>query len=53
MKKTMLLKNTYNFSMGYLGKARGIQTMEEHHQTFSNLVLKEKLRETVRFVYER
>ena len=39
-----IVKDTYNSAMGYLGKARGIQTMEERHQTFLNLVLKGKLR---------
>ena len=39
--------------MGYLGKYCGTQTMEERHQTFSNLVLKVKLRKAVQFVCER
>ena len=38
--------------MGYLGKARGTQTMEEHHQTFLNLVLKGKLCQAIQFVCE-
>ena len=48
-----LVKDTYNSAIRYLGKALGTQTTEELHQTFSNLVLKGKLRETVRFVCER
>ena len=48
-----LVKDTYNSEMGYLRKARGNQTMEESHQTFSNLVLKEKLCKTIHFVCER
>ena len=39
--------------MGYLRKSRGSQTTEERHRTFSNLVLKGKLRESVRFVCDR
>ena len=48
-----LVKDTYNSAMGYLGKAREIQTPEELHGTFSNLVLKGKLREAVQFVCDR
>ena len=37
----------------YPEKAYGNQTEEQRHIMFSNLVLKEKLRETVHFVYDR
>ena len=39
-----LVKDTYKSAMGCLGKSRGTQTTEERHGTFSNLVLKGKLR---------
>ena len=39
--------------MGYLRKYRKTQTMDERHQNVSNLVLKGKLREATRFVFER
>ena len=48
-----LVKDTYNSSIEYLGKARGTQTTEERHREFSNLVLKGKFRESFRFVCER
>ena len=44
------MTDIYNSAMGYLGKACGNKTREERHLTFSNLVLKGKLRESVRFV---
>ena len=34
-----LVKDTYSSAMVYLGKACGVQTTEELHRTFSNLVL--------------
>ena len=43
----------YNSAMGYLGRTRGTKTLEEYHQTFSNLVLKRKFREAVLLVCER
>ena len=48
-----LVKDMNNSAMGYLGKSRGNQTEEQCHRTFSNLVLKGKLREAFRFVCER
>ena len=45
-----LVKDTFNAATG-LGKARGIQSEEQHHHMFSDLVLKGKLREAVRFFY--
>ena len=42
-----IVKDTYNSAMGYLGKARGTQTTEEHYRTFSNLLLEGKLRKAV------
>ena len=39
--------------MGYLIKSLGTQTMKERHGMFSNLVLKGKLREAVRFVCDK
>ena len=48
-----LVKDTYNYGMGYLGKARGNQTEEQRHRTFSNLVLKGKFREAIRFICDR
>ena len=47
-----LVKDTYKSAMGYLGKSRGSQTMEERHRVFSELVLKGELREAVRFVFD-
>ena len=44
------MKDTYNSDMGYLGKDRGNLAEEQRHTMFSNLVLKGKLREAVRFV---
>ena len=44
-----LVKVAFNAATGYLGKACGVQTEEQRHRTFSNLVLKGKLREAVRF----
>ena len=35
---------------GYLGRARGTQNAEQLHHTFSNIFLRGKLREEVRFV---
>ena len=48
-----LVKVTFNAAMGHLGKARGIQSEEQYHSKFSNLVLKGKLREVVTFVCAR
>ena len=48
-----LVKDTYICNMGYLGEARGSQTAEENHRTFSNLVLKVKLCEDVWLVCDR
>ena len=39
--------------MRYLGKSCGGQTTEERRRTFSNLVLKGKLREAIPFVCDR
>ena len=41
------VKYTYNSALVYLGKYRGNQTEEQRHRTFSNLLLKGKLHETV------
>ena len=48
-----LVKDAYNSAMGYLEKACVTQNTQERHLTFSNLVLKRKLRKSVRFVCER
>ena len=48
-----IVKDTYNYAMGYLGKVFGSQNEEKRHRTFSNLVLKVKFRESVRFVCDR
>ena len=48
-----IVKDTYNYAMGYIGKFHGTQTMEKRHQTFSNLVVKGKLCGVVRSVCER
>ena len=48
-----LVKDTYNYAMGYLGKDRRNQEEEQHHKTFSNLVLKGKLCKAVRLVCDR
>ena len=47
------MKGTYNSDMGYLGKSRGTQMDEQCHRTFSNLVLKGKLRKAVQFFCDR
>ena len=44
------VNNSYTAAMGYPGKARGTQSMEKHHHTFSKKFLRGKLREAVRFV---
>ena len=46
-------KDTYNYYMGYLGKARGNQTEDQLYRKFPNLVLKGKFREAVQFVCDR
>ena len=48
-----LVKEAYNSAMGYLGKARGVQTEEQCHQTFSNFTPKWTLCKAVQFVYVR
>ena len=48
-----LVKETHNSGMGYLGKYCGLQTAEERHRNFSNLVLKGKLHKVVQFVCDR
>ena len=45
--------DTFNAAMGYLGRARGIQTKDQYHRMFPNIILKGKLGETVRFVCTR
>ena len=47
------VKDMYNTDMGYLGKARGNKTDKQRHRTFSNIVLKGRLREAVQFVCDR
>ena len=47
------MKDTFNSDMGSPGKSCGIQTEEQRHQKFLNLVLKSTLREAVQFVFER
>ena len=42
-----LVKDTYNSSVGYLGKAPGTQTSEERHRKFSKLFLKIKLHKAI------
>ena len=37
--------------MGYLGEAYGIKTKDQCHCAFSNLDLKGKLREAVKFIF--
>ena len=44
-----LVKDTFNVATGFLGKSRGIQSEEQCHHTFLNLVLKVKLRVAVIF----
>ena len=48
-----LVKDTYNLIMGYMGKYCWNQTEEQCHQTFSNLVLKGRLREALQFLCDR
>ena len=48
-----IVKDMYNSVIGYLGKSCGCQTTEERHRTFSDLVLMEKLRETIQFVCDK
>ena len=47
-----LIIDSYTAVTWYLGKSRGTQNTERLYPTFWNLVLCEKLRETVIFVYE-
>ena len=37
----------------YLGKSRGTQTQDQHHRTFSNLILRRKVQEAIWFFCER
>ena len=48
-----LLKDTYNYAMGYLRKARRNKIEEQCHWTLLNLVLEVRLRETVRFICDK
>ena len=48
-----LLKETFNAATWFLGKSCGIQSYEKFHRTFSNLALKGRLCEAVRFVCAR
>ena len=48
-----LTKNSYTAAMGYLGKARRTQSVEQCHRTFSNLILRVKFCKAVRFFGER
>ena len=48
-----LVKDTYNSAVGYLRKSCGNETEEQRHRTFSNLVLKVRLRKAVWFVSYR
>ena len=47
------MKDTFNASIGYLCKYHGIKSKEKCHRVFSNLVLKGKLREAIRFICAR
>ena len=47
------MNNTYTTDTGYLGKSCGTQSKEQHYCTFSNLVIKGKLRKAIRFVCKR
>ena len=42
----------YTAATRYLEKTHGFQSKEQHHRSFSNIVLSAKLREVVRFFYE-
>ena len=44
------MKDTFNAATWFLGKAPGIQSEEQSHRAFSNLILKGKLCEAVIFV---
>ena len=48
-----IVKDVYNLAVGYLIKPRGVQAEEQRHQTFSNIVLKGKLRKAVQFFCDR
>ena len=48
-----LVKDTYNYAMGYLRKARRNQMEKQRHRKFSNIVQKGKLREAVLFICDR
>ena len=43
-----LINDTYTAATGYLGRARGTQSEEQRHRTFSDIVLRQKLREADR-----
>ena len=47
-----LVNDFYSVSTMYLVRAHGTQNQEQHHRTFSNLVLHGKLREAIRFVFK-
>ena len=48
-----LVKDTYNYAVGYLGESCRNKTEKQCHRTFSNLILKGKWREAVWFIYGR
>ena len=48
-----LVQDSYSAVSAYLGKSRGTQKREQHHCTFSNLILRGELRKSVKFICEQ
>ena len=47
-----LVHDSYRAPEDYLGKAHGNQTQDQHRRTFSNLIIRGKLCEAFRFIFE-
>ena len=45
-----LVQNSYGSAAAYLGKARWTKNREQGHHTFSNLIMRGKLRKSVNFI---
>ena len=48
-----LIQDFYGTAASYSGKARGNQNWEQRHHTFTNLIMRGKLREAVQFICDQ